>query len=142
MGTRVPVTAVFAALVLAVASAFAGDATCPRAFAFESALKVPDLAGLQSRFDALLSGLCRCDDSALLRELVPNLPANQAELSCPGPLWVVAVKRERSDLVSIVLSLHDGGAKDDPESRVVFGSYVDQQWFFSWPTPFGPELHQ
>lgn len=137
-----PVTAVFAALVLAVSSAFAGDTTCPPAFAFDAALEVRDLAGLQSRFDALRSGLCRCEDSAVLRELVPNLPARQSEQPCPGPLWVVSVGKERTDLVSIVLSLHDGSAEDDPDSLVVFASHVDQQWFFSWPTPLGGELRR
>ena len=104
---------------------------------------VPAPQELEELIEELVQAHCRCSWSSLLLERVHEPPLSEAEIQtdprrwCLGPLVAEEQQSSRSGLMSLLLVKQRQADDPDAERWVVFASYVDDNWYLSWPASLG-----
>ena len=73
--------------------------------------------------------------------MFPELPPAQVGEYCRAWLHLVSVTQENETLISFILSPREDGRATDSDAAVIYGSYLDGRWVFSWPVALDPKLH-
>lgn len=128
--------------VFSAGSAGARELPCPQPANIAADFVILDVEGLEARLNSYLAALCDCDEPLKLAELAPAEGRAEGARLCPGVLRVVSQSRETERLLSFMLSPREDGVATDSDAMVIFASFVDQHWVFSWPVESGPELHR